>query len=277
MESRSSRVVKNFFDTLLDEPSKSVDIESQPLAKLLEKVVDEAPQIDGVPELIDESLLQEPEVANSKPIIEESSSIENIEEVKAVKHEEIAKPEIKKALKESQPNVEIKNDIEIEAEQENTPLLTNTLNSELSDGFPVLFFEAMGQTFSVPLVKLKGIYRKKSLSKLIGKPKWFSGVQIERDEKLNVIDTALYLMPEKYSQLVEYSPDYQYIIVIGDSNWGLSCDRLIDSTTLSHHEIKWRADITRSPWLAGTVKHRMCGLLAVDALIELFEKNETRK
>ena len=134
----------------------------------------------------------------------------------------------------------------------------------------------MGQTFSVPLVKLKGIYRRKSLTKLIGKPNWFSGVQIERDEQLNVIDTARYLMPEKYGASLEYSPNYQYIIVIGDSNWGLECNRLIDSTTLSHDEIKWRTDVTRSPWLAGTVKHRMCGLLAVDALIELFESNETK-
>lgn len=276
MESRSSRVVKNFFDTLLDEPSKNVDIESQPLAKLLEKVVDEAPQIDGVPELIDDSLLQEPEIVSSKPIIEETSSVEGFEKVETVQPENIVEPEVKKVLKESEPNIEIKNAVEVKPELETAPLLTNTLDNELGDGFPVLFFEAMGQTFSVPLVKLKGIYRKKSLSKLIGKPKWFSGVQIERDEKLNVIDTALYLMPEKYGQLVEYSPNYQYIIVIGDSNWGLSCDRLIDSTTLSHDEIKWRADVTRSPWLAGTVKHRMCGLLAVDALIELFENNETK-
>lgn len=272
MESRSSRVVKNFFDILLDEPSKNVDIESQPLAKLLEKVVDEAPQVDVAPELIDASLLKQSEDVNLSPSIEETSSELVVEEVPTVLPKKIVKPEIKEVPKEPELKIEVKDDVEIIS----APSSINTLGSELTEGFPVLFFEAMGQTFSVPLVKLKGIYRKKSLSKLIGKPKWFSGVQIERDEKLNVIDTALYLMPEKYGELVEYSPNYQYIIVIGDSNWGLSCDRLIDSTTLSHDEIKWRADITRSPWLAGTVKHRMCGLLAVDALIELFENNETK-
>lgn len=270
MESRSSRAVKDFFDVLLDEPKNSA-VESQPLAKLLEKVGDVAPQIDVAPELIDPSLLNEVSPESDAEVIEEPSVIDEID-VKPVVAE--SAPIIEEVIEPEKPDVE-------SASEQTTiaatgPLHVNTAMNELEEGFPALFFEVMGQTFSVPLVKLKGIYRRKSLTKLIGKPNWFSGVQIERDEQLNVIDTARYLMPEKYGTSLEYSPNYQYIIVIGDSNWGLECNRLIDSTTLSHDEIKWRTDVTRSPWLAGTVKHRMCGLLAVDALIELFENNETK-
>ena len=257
MESRSSKAVKNFFDVLLDEPTKGVDIESQPLAKLLEKVGDIAPGIHVEPELVDPALFTEVK----EPIFTEPEVAVPVE---------IIEPEIVH----NKPELDIELQTEVAALE--NPLLTNLLSTELEAGFPVLFFEAMGETYSVPLVKLKGIYKKKSLSKLIGKPDWFNGVQIERDQRLNVIDTALYLMPEKYSRLVEYSPNYQYIIVIGESNWGLQCNRLIDSITLSHDDIKWRTDVTRSPWLAGTVKQRMCGLLAVDALIELFESNETK-
>ncbi|OIQ48011.1 MAG: hypothetical protein BM565_03760 [Gammaproteobacteria bacterium MedPE] len=261
MESRSSRAVKDFFDVLLDEP-KNNTIESQPLAKLLEKVGDVAPQVDVAPELIDPSLLNEPE-----------STIDKVEKPQKVTQRDV-EPIIEEVVEPTTPDVEVAP--EQAAIPATGPLQVNTSMSDLEEGFPALFFEVMGQTFSVPLVKLKGIYRRKSLTKLIGKPNWFSGVQIERDEQLNVIDTARYLMPEKYGASLEYSPNYQYIIVIGDSNWGLECNRLIDSTTLSHDEIKWRTDVTRSPWLAGTVKHRMCGLLAVDALIELFESNETK-
>ncbi len=261
MESRSSRAVKDFFDVLLDEP-KNDTIESQPLAKLLEKVGDVAPQVDVAPELIDPSLLNEPE-----------STIDKVEKPQKVTQRDV-EPIIEEVVEPTTPDVEVAP--EQAAIPATGPLQVNTSMSDLEEGFPALFFEVMGQTFSVPLVKLKGIYRRKSLTKLIGKPNWFSGVQIERDEQLNVIDTARYLMPEKYGASLEYSPNYQYIIVIGDSNWGLECNRLIDSTTLSHDEIKWRTDVTRSPWLAGTVKHRMCGLLAVDALIELFESNETK-
>ena len=259
MESRSSRAVKDFFDVLLDEP-KNGTIESQPLAKLLEKVGDVAPQVDVAPELIDPSLLNEPE-----------STIDKVEKPQKVTQRDV-EPIIEEVVEPTTPEV----NPEQAAMSATGPLHVNTSMRDLEEGFPALFFEVMGQTFSVPLVKLKGIYRRKSLTKLIGKPNWFSGVQIERDEQLNVIDTARYLMPEKYGASLEYSPNYQYIIVIGDSNWGLECNRLIDSTTLSHDEIKWRTDVTRSPWLAGTVKHRMCGLLAVDALIELFESNETK-
>jgi purine-binding chemotaxis protein CheW len=262
MESRSSKAVKDFFDLLLDEPGNNVDIESQPLARLLEKVGEIAPQIDVAPELIDPSLLHESntksQVINKKTNV--SPQVSDKKQQNEVVIEQVPK---------------LENSVDNTVKNETGPLYLNTLPEQLDNGFPVLFFEAMGQVFSVPLVKLKGIYRKKKLSKLIGKPKWFSGVQIERDQTLNIIDTALYLMPEKFGSSLEYSPNYQYIIVIGDSNWGLECNRLIDSTTLSHDEIKWRTNITRSPWLAGTVKHRMCGLLAVDALIELFENNET--
>jgi len=258
MESRSSKVVKDFFDVLLDEPSDSVDIESQPLAKLLEKVGDDAPQIDVSDELIDPSLLHgEVDITapSNKTPVEEQIVEQPVEEI----IEKVATPEVS-----------------TDVAHKTAPIMRVMLHEQLEEGFPALFFEAMGQVFSVPLVKLKGIYRKKSLSKLIGKPPWFSGVQIEREEKLNVIDTALYLMPEKLGALVEYSPNYQYIILIGDSNWGLECNRLIDNTTLSHNEIKWRTDVKRNPWLAGTVKHRMCSLLDVDALIELFESNEPK-
>jgi len=258
MESRSSKAVKNFFDVLLDEPSDKVDIESQPLEKLLEKVGDVAPKIDVSVDLIAPSLLE-------KATVGDASSVRS-RQVIDTKEKNID------ALIEKKQVADVATELANQASQPQG----NPLEKALEEGFPALFFEAMGQVFSVPLVKLKGIYRKKSLSKLIGKPPWFSGVQIERDEKLNVIDTALYLMPEKLGPLVEYSPNYQYIIVIGDSNWGLECNRLIDSTTLSHDEIKWRTDVKRNPWLAGTVRHRMCSLLDVDALIELFENNETK-
>ncbi|MGB1296964.1 MAG: chemotaxis protein CheW [Psychrobium sp.] len=267
MESRSSKTVKDFFDVLLDEPKQSA-VETQPLEKLLEKVGDVAPQVELSPELVDPSLLNETAI-EPDVVIEAAQVAEPVVKEHVEVNVEVA---VEEPANEAETVTETAEHVAIST----GPLHRNTLMEEVEEGFPALFFEVMGQTFSVPLVKLKGIYRKKSLTKLIGKPNWFSGVQIERDEKLNVIDTARYLMPEKYGASLEYSPNYQYIIVIGDSNWGLECNRLIDSTTLSFDEIKWRTDVTRSPWLAGTVKQRMCGLLAVDALIELFESNETK-
>ncbi|MGB0833515.1 MAG: chemotaxis protein CheW [Psychrobium sp.] len=269
MESRSSKTVKDFFDVLLDEPKQSA-VETQPLEKLLEKVGDVAPQVELSPELVDPSLLNETH-AEPEIVVEAAPAAETVAEPVVKERVEINVEEVVE-----EPVNETATETAEQVATSTGPLHRNTLMDEVEEGFPALFFEVMGQTFSVPLVKLKGIYRKKSLTKLIGKPNWFSGVQIERDEKLNVIDTARYLMPEKYGASLEYSPNYQYIIVIGDSNWGLECNRLIDSTTLSFDEIKWRTDVTRSPWLAGTVKQRMCGLLAVDALIELFESNETK-
>ena len=167
----------------------------------------------------------------------------------------------------SEPEVTVQTAVKI------APLSNNPLKDQMASQFPVLYFRVGPITMAVPLVKLRGIYPLKKVTKLIGKPDWFYGVQIERGQNISVIDTAKYIMREKINSELEKSLNYQYIIILGVSNWGLLWEELIDSSALNHQDIKWRSGIAKSPWLAGTVKQRMCGLLAVDALTQLLENN----
>lgn len=133
--------------------------------------------------------------------------------------------------------------------------------------FQTLYFEVAGLTLAVPLRHLGGIYRIERINKLIGKPDWFMGVMNHRDASLHVVDSARWVMPEKYSPQLAASLNYQYLIVLGDSPWGLACERLLTATAVRREAVKWREQPGRRPWLAGLVIDRMCALINVSALI----------
>jgi len=139
-----------------------------------------------------------------------------------------------------------------------------------NNNFQAMFFDVAGLTVAVPLIELGGIYNVDKITNLVGKPKWFEGVMIHRDKKINVVDTALWVMPEKYNPTLKASLNYQYIIMLSDSNWGLLAENLVDTVTLSPEDVKWVDSSSKRPWLAGLVKDRMCALLEVGSLIQLL-------
>ena len=138
--------------------------------------------------------------------------------------------------------------------------------------FQVMFFDVAGLTIAVPLIELGGIHKVDKTTSLMGKPDWFKGVMLYRDEKINVVDTALWVMPEKCDEALMNSLNYQYIIMLNNSSWGLMAEHLIDTVVLSQDEVKWLDSSDKRPWLSGLVKEKRCALLDVSALIELLDK-----
>ena len=138
--------------------------------------------------------------------------------------------------------------------------------------FQALFFEAAGLTLAVPLTELGGIHQIDSINPLFGKPGWFKGVMLHRDEKFNVVDTAKWIMPEKSAEKLAETAKYQYLILLDESGWGLGCERLVNTAILQPDDVKWRnADASR-PWLAGMVKNKMCALVNVQQLIMMLNQ-----
>jgi len=137
--------------------------------------------------------------------------------------------------------------------------------------FQAMFFDVAGLIIAVPLIELGGIHNTDKTNALIGKPEWFKGVMIHRGNKINVVDTALWVMPEKCNDTLINSLNYQYVIMLGDSQWGLLAERLVDTVTLEQNEVKWLDKPSKRPWLAGLVKERMCALLEIEALIKLLD------
>ncbi|PSJ46243.1 hypothetical protein C7H85_06255 [Zobellella endophytica] len=150
------------------------------------------------------------------------------------------------------------------------PVAAEWRNMDTENSFQALFFEVAGMTFAVPLTYLGGIYQLSKITTLFGKPDWFAGVLTERQRQLYVVDTARWAMPGHRAE----EKEYQYLVTLGESNWGLSCHQLKGTALLHRDQVKWRASPGSRPWLAGMVKEKMCALLHVDALIGLLEQGK---
>jgi purine-binding chemotaxis protein CheW len=135
-----------------------------------------------------------------------------------------------------------------------------------------MYFDVAGLIIAVPLIELGGIHKVNKTNTILGKPDWFKGVMLYRDEKINVVDTALWVMPEKCNEKLMASLSYEYIIMLNDSSWGLMAENLVDTVVLKQEEVKWLDETNKRPWLAGLVKEKMCALLDVNALITLLDE-----
>jgi purine-binding chemotaxis protein CheW len=138
--------------------------------------------------------------------------------------------------------------------------------------FQVLLFEVAGMTLAVPLTELGGIHQIESVNPLFGKPAWFKGVLLHRDEKYNVVDTARWITPDKSLDKLAGTIKYKYLIVLGESGWGLGCEKLVATETLIPDEVKWRNVEGSRSWLSGMVKKKMCALMNVQQLINMFNQ-----
>ena len=138
--------------------------------------------------------------------------------------------------------------------------------------FQVLLFEVAGMTLAVPLTELGGIHQIETINPLFGKPDWFKGVLLHRDEKYNVVDTAKWIMSKKSAEKLAESTEYKYLIVLGETGWGLGCESLVATETLLPDEVKWRNVEGSRSWLSGMVKKKMCALMNVQQLINMLNQ-----
>ncbi|AMB85295.1 chemotaxis protein CheW [Pseudomonas agarici] len=139
-----------------------------------------------------------------------------------------------------------------------------------AEPFECLLFDVAGLTLAVPLVCLGSIYSLAGheLTPLFGQPDWFLGILTSQAGNLKVLDTARWVMPDRYRD--DFRQGLQYVISVQGYEWGLAVHQVSRSLRLDPSEIKWRTRRGQRPWLAGTVIEHMCALLDVSELAELI-------
>ncbi|HAS6349861.1 chemotaxis protein CheW [Vibrio sp. IRLE0018] len=167
---------------------------------------------------------------------------------------------------EEQVSHETQVELEMQTESNSAQVWSST---QRTDAFQVLYFDVNSVTFAVPLDELGGIHQLTQLNHLIGRPGWYLGLQTNRDQQLDVVDTARWVMPDKLAD-EEYKSNYQYIVMLGNSMWGLASNKLLGTELLYPEKVRWREQSGKRPWLAGMVKEKMCALIHVDALISML-------
>ena len=162
--------------------------------------------------------------------------------------------------------------VEVHLPPSNTPppVETDGRPSWAAEPFECLLFDVAGLTLAVPLVCLGSIYSLagQELTPLFGQPEWFLGILPSQAGNLKVLDTARWVMPDRYRD--DFRQGLQYVISVQGYEWGLAVHQVSRSLRLDPNEIKWRSHRGQRPWLAGTVIEHMCALLDVSALAELI-------
>ena len=146
-----------------------------------------------------------------------------------------------------------------------------------AEPFECLLFEVAGLTLAVPLVCMGSIYNLagQELTPLFGQPDWFLGILTCQAGNLKVLDTARWVMPDRYRD--DFRQGLQYVISVQGYEWGLAVHQVSRSLRLDPSEIKWRSQRGQRPWLAGTVIEHMCALLDVAELAELIASGAVKQ
>ncbi|KZN47136.1 chemotaxis protein CheW [Pseudoalteromonas luteoviolacea] len=245
----NEQVMKQYLGALLQEEDDQ-DVALAPVARLLESVPDAQKQ-----------LLEQ---------VENKDALKADVEVKVQPQEKIVEKVLQETPVKPTQELEITENTTIIKEQ--APAKSAAKEAFIEGEFQALFFEVAGLTLAVPLQALGGIHQLTEVNQLFGKPKWFKGVMLNREEKLNVVDTARWVMPEKFTPELESKLNYQYLIMLGDSQWGLLAEKLVNNITLTADDVKWRTACGKRPWLAGVIKEKMCALIDVENLNRLLEQ-----
>lgn len=137
--------------------------------------------------------------------------------------------------------------------------------------FEVLLFEVAGLTLAVPLISLGQIQPlTDELTPLFGQADWFMGLLPTPGGKIRTINTAMFVMPERYQE--SFLEAARYVVSISGLPWGLAVDAVNQPITLQPDDVKWRSERGKRPWLAGTVKEHMCALLDVATMGQLLSQ-----
>ncbi|MGF1695947.1 chemotaxis protein CheW [Vibrio lamellibrachiae] len=234
---------------------------SNPVAELdLEEVLDQNTLQIAADKKAQEEEIQEWPVDDMA--IEEVQVEETVIEVLAVDEPVVQEFEI------VEPQVEIDTAVELETQTGGSQVDVWHSTERVQD-FQVLYFDVNGVMFAVPLDELGGIHRLGELSNLIGRPNWYLGLQTSKENQLDVVDTAQWVMSEKLTD-DSHKEQYQYIVMMGESMWGLAGTELKGTESLSADKVRWRKTAGKRPWLAGMVKEKMCALIHVEALIAML-------
>lgn len=250
-------VVEDYLTDLLTEPAETGDADTAVAKKLLERAAS--------------SLVSELKTAeeNSDSVSDSIAELaqETAEEL------ELREKNVDLILSEHKEKFE---EVDIESSEVHVEA-SASLKDVLDERFQALFFEVAGLTLAVPLIELGGIHEIKKIAPIIGKPSWFMGVMIKNQDKYNVVNSALWVMPEKYSPDMADNLDYRFVINLGKTPWGLACEKLVNTVELNKSDVKWRANTGKRPWLAGMVKEKMCALINVAELVQMLQSGLSNK
>jgi len=142
--------------------------------------------------------------------------------------------------------------------------------------FQCLLFNVGGLALAVPLVRLNGVIPwSENVVETPNQTDWYLGVLMNHGHKVQVIDTAMMVLPEEHRVDMPADPEERlsHILLVDDQKWGLACDSIGDVVWLKKDEVKWRSNKTKRPWLLGTAINHMCAVMDTEAFADMLDES----
>ena len=144
--------------------------------------------------------------------------------------------------------------------------------------FQVLLFTVAGLKLAIPLVELSGVVEwTDKVTEMPGHADFYMGILQHLEHKIPIIDTAKMVFPaNKQAELVadKARQRVKHIVLIGNHQWGLACDKIGEVITLESKGVRWRSADNSRTWLAGTVIEHMCALLNAEGFATMLKNDE---
>lgn len=130
-----------------------------------------------------------------------------------------------------------------------------------ASAFRVLLFGIGGYRFALPLIRMRSVaLLPEDRVRLPGQPSWHLGVTRLRGGQVLMVDLGLLVGIEARCSAA------RYLLVVGDGNVALVCDRIDDAALVRPEQVRWRRRGGGGAWLAGLLSEAMCVLLDADAI-----------
>lgn len=270
---------------LFEKPALTVKAETKP-----QDVTTEAKTLVDKPDLKTKPTVEAVKVADTKTAVEVHTKVKTQTtaktraRVETTKVDEVPQP-LKAAKVVEARTPAIKTEV--------TEQLTETSSVELSQGeqlawmengrpqwaqsrFDVLLFSVSGLKLAVPLIALGQIIPlSDELTPIFGQAEWMMGILPTPLGKIKTVNTAMFVMPERYK--TDFLDTARYVISINELSWGLAVDEVYQPIQIEPEDVKWRTHRTQRAWLAGTVKDHMCALIDVPMMGQLLEAEDHKK
>lgn len=140
-----------------------------------------------------------------------------------------------------------------------------------SQPFDALLIDIQGLQLAIPTHLIDSIAiwsEKKASKKAEDKPNWYLDHHKTDQYDINIVDLKQIILPPKLQST--FSPA-EFIIIIADQKWGLSCNKINNVVTLLPRTITWRKKAGNRPWLAGIALEKKYSILNIEALVEQLE------
>ena len=149
------------------------------------------------------------------------------------------------------------------AENKNKPVVEMQIPKWAENGFSALKLYAAGMSFYVPISYVSGIKKvKQKFTASYDKPDWLLGSLVLKRKSVTVINTGKLVSQDLEKNNYPPHPDQnEYVILLGDGSYGLSCDSIAEVTQMAVKDIHWKMKNASQRWMLGTCVNEMAALL----------------